>query len=162
MRVSRRLMASILFAPLFIAACGGTSSPSASSHSPMPSGEEAMMMQPGAENMKVNILSTPADLKGKPAVFTIVAYAIGGVATIGYLLALASGPAAVVVPLVATSPALAGLLGIMVLGERLVPLSWQVSRLRWSALSYCQPPGDSGSEPLKGLSRPFHNRLEPS
>ena len=60
MRVSRRLMASIFFAPLFIAACGGTSSPSASSHSPMPSGEEAMMMQPGAENMKVNILS-PAD-----------------------------------------------------------------------------------------------------
>jgi hypothetical protein len=60
MRVSRQLMASILFAPLFIAACGGTSSPAASSHSPMPSGEEAMMMQPGAENMKVNILS-PAD-----------------------------------------------------------------------------------------------------
>ena len=75
-------------------------------------------MQPGAENMKVNILSTPADLKGKPAVFTIVAYAIGGVATIGYLRALASGPAAVVVPLVATSPALAGLLGIMVLREK--------------------------------------------
>jgi len=39
-------------------------------------------------------------------------------ATIGYLLALASGPAALVVPLVATSPALAGLLGIMVLREK--------------------------------------------
>ncbi len=50
--------------------------------------------------------------------FTIVAYATGGVATIGYLLALASGPAALVVPLVATSPALAGLLGIMVLREK--------------------------------------------
>jgi uncharacterized membrane protein len=47
-----------------------------------------------------------------------VAYVLGGVATIGYLLALASGPAAVVVPLVATSPALAGLLGIAVLGEK--------------------------------------------
>ncbi len=61
---------------------------------------------------------TPADLRGTPAVFTNVAYAIGGVATIGYLLALASGPAALVVPLVATSPALAGLLGIMVLREK--------------------------------------------
>jgi uncharacterized membrane protein len=40
------------------------------------------------------------------------------VATIGYLLALASGRAAVVVPLVATSPALAGLLGVAVLKEK--------------------------------------------
>jgi len=52
-------------------------------------------------------------------VFTIVAYAIGGVATIGYLLALASGPAALVVPLVATSPALAGLIGIVLLREKM-------------------------------------------
>jgi bacterial/archaeal transporter family protein len=59
-----------------------------------------------------------ADLRGRPAVFTIVAYVLGGVATIGYLLALASGPAAVVVPLVATSPALAGLFGIAVLKEK--------------------------------------------
>jgi len=51
-------------------------------------------------------------------VFTIVAYAIGGVATIGYLCALASGPAALVVPLVATSPALAGLIGIVLLREK--------------------------------------------
>jgi uncharacterized membrane protein len=58
-----------------------------------------------------------SDLRGRPALFTIVAYVLGGVATIGYLLALASGPAAVVVPLVATSPALAGLLGIVVLKE---------------------------------------------
>ncbi len=61
---------------------------------------------------------TLADLGGSPAVFTIVAYAIGGVATIGYLLALASGPAALVVPLVATSPALAGLIGIVLLREK--------------------------------------------
>ena len=60
MHLSRRLIASILFAPLFIAACGGTSSSTSSAHSPMPSGEEAMMMQPGAESMEVNILS-PAD-----------------------------------------------------------------------------------------------------
>ena len=55
MRVSRRLIASILSAPLFIAACGGSSS--SAQKSPMPSGEEAMMMQPGAENMKVTTLS---------------------------------------------------------------------------------------------------------
>ena len=60
MPLSRRLIASILSAPLFIAACGGTSSSTSTAHSPMPSGEEAMMMQPGAENMKVSFLS-PAD-----------------------------------------------------------------------------------------------------
>jgi len=46
---------------------------------------------------------------------------VGGIATIGYLSALAAGPAAVVVPLVATSPALAGLLGILLLKERTGP-----------------------------------------
>ena len=56
MRVSRRLIASMLSAPLFIAACG-SSSGSAAQHSPTASGEEAMMMQPGAEKMKVTILS---------------------------------------------------------------------------------------------------------
>ena len=60
MPVSRRLIASMLSAPLIMAACGGTSSSSSAAHSPMPSGEEAMMMQPGAENMKVDVLS-PAD-----------------------------------------------------------------------------------------------------
>jgi uncharacterized membrane protein len=59
-----------------------------------------------------------ADLRGRPAVFTVIAFGIAGIATIGYLLALASGPAAVVVPLVATSPALAGLLGIAILKEK--------------------------------------------
>jgi hypothetical protein len=59
MQVSRRLIASILSAPLFVAACGGTST-STAQHSPMASGEEAMMMQPGAANMKVAILS-PTD-----------------------------------------------------------------------------------------------------
>lgn len=39
------------------------------------------------------------------------------VATIGYLYALSVGPASVIVPLVATSPSLAGLLGIVVLRE---------------------------------------------
>ncbi|HEV8671972.1 MAG TPA: EamA family transporter [Candidatus Limnocylindria bacterium] len=43
------------------------------------------------------------------------------VATIGYLYALSVGPASVVVPLVATSPSLAGLLGVVVLRERSTP-----------------------------------------
>jgi len=38
-------------------------------------------------------------------------------ATIGYLTALSLGPASVIVPLVATSPALGGLLGIVLLRE---------------------------------------------
>jgi hypothetical protein len=46
----------MLSAPLLIAACGGSSA----SSQPSPGGEHAMMMQPGAENMKVAILS-PAD-----------------------------------------------------------------------------------------------------
>jgi uncharacterized membrane protein len=48
---------------------------------------------------------------------TLVAYGVAGVATIGYLLALSAGPAAIIVPMVATSPALAGLLGIVALRE---------------------------------------------
>ena len=58
MRVSHRLIATMLSAPLFVAACGGSSA--TAQHSPMASGQEAMMMQPGAENMKVTILS-PSD-----------------------------------------------------------------------------------------------------
>jgi len=89
-----------------------------------PAGPSALLLLGAAVQVFVGLFLappwkwTPADLRGTPAVFTIVAYAIGGVATIGYLLALASGPAALVVPLVATSPALAGLLGIMVLREK--------------------------------------------
>jgi uncharacterized membrane protein len=48
----------------------------------------------------------------------VVAYVAAGIGTVGYLTALASGPASVVVPLVATSPALAGLAGILFLHER--------------------------------------------
>lgn len=39
------------------------------------------------------------------------------IATIGYLYALSVGPASVIVPLVATSPSLAGLLALFILGE---------------------------------------------
>ena len=89
-----------------------------------PAGPSALLLLGASVQVVVGLFLAPpwqwsrSDLRGRPAGFTIVAYALGGVATIGYLLALASGPAAAVVPLVATSPALAGLLGITVLKER--------------------------------------------
>ena len=55
--------------------------------------------------------------RGLLVVATLVAAAL---ATIGYLFALSIGPASVVVPLVATSPALGGLLGIVLLREQVV------------------------------------------
>lgn len=89
-----------------------------------PAGPSALLLMGAGVQVVVGLFLAPpgkwerSDLRGRPALFTIVAYVLGGVATIGYLLALASGPAAVVVPLVATSPALAGLLGIAVLNEK--------------------------------------------
>lgn len=55
--------------------------------------------------------------RGLLVVATLVAAAL---ATIGYLGALSIGPASVIVPLVATSPALGGLLGIILLREEVV------------------------------------------
>jgi uncharacterized membrane protein len=89
-----------------------------------PAGPSALLLMGAAVQVVVGLLLAPprkwqrSDLSGRPALYTIAAYVLGGVATIGYLLALASGPAAIVVPLVATSPALAGLLGIAVLKEK--------------------------------------------
>jgi transporter family protein len=60
-------------------------------------------------------LRSTFEAKGLFVVATLVAAAV---ATIGYLMALSVGPASVIVPLVATSPALGGLLGILVLKER--------------------------------------------
>jgi drug/metabolite transporter (DMT)-like permease len=50
---------------------------------------------------------------------TTLVLVLAAVATTGYLFALSQGPAAIIVPLVATSPALGGLLGGMLLNERL-------------------------------------------
>jgi uncharacterized membrane protein len=89
-----------------------------------PAGPSALLLTGAAVQVAVGLFLAPPwklerfDLRGRPALFAIVAYVLGGVATIGYLLALASGPAAVVVPLVATSPAIAGLLGIAILREK--------------------------------------------
>lgn len=54
--------------------------------------------------------------RGRGLVTTIVLLA-AALATIGYLSALSVGPASLIVPLVATSPALGGLLGIVALRE---------------------------------------------
>jgi drug/metabolite transporter (DMT)-like permease len=89
-----------------------------------PAGPSALLIMGAAVQVVVGLFLAPpwkwerSELRGRPALFTLVGYVIGGVATIGYLLALASGRAAVVVPLVATSPALAGLLGVVVLKEK--------------------------------------------
>lgn len=55
--------------------------------------------------------------------WTVLVLVLAAVATIGYLWALSKGPASVIVPLVATSPALGGLIGALALHER--PTSWQ-------------------------------------
>jgi uncharacterized membrane protein len=95
-----------------------------------PAGPSALLLMGAAVQVTVGLFLAPprtwsrADLRGRPAGFTIVAYVVGGIATIGYLLALANGPAAVVVPLVATSPAIAGLLGITILKEETSPRKW--------------------------------------
>lgn len=89
-----------------------------------PAGPSALLLMGAGVQIAVGLVLAPpskwklADLRGRPALFIVAGYVLGGVATIGYLLALATGPAAVVVPLVATSPALAGLVGIVVLREK--------------------------------------------
>lgn len=95
-----------------------------------PAGPSALLLLGAGVQIIVGLFLAPprawsiADFRGRPAAFTVIAYAIAGIATIGYLLALASGQAAVVVPLVATSPALAGLLGILVLRESTNRRQW--------------------------------------
>lgn len=55
--------------------------------------------------------------------WTVVVLALAALATIGYLWALSRGPASVIVPLVATSPTLGGLIGAIWLHEH--PTAWQ-------------------------------------
>ena len=62
-------------------------------------------------------LAAAENLRGRPLVVTLT-LAAAALATVAYLAALATGPASVVVPLVATSPTLGGLLGIVLLKER--------------------------------------------
>jgi uncharacterized membrane protein len=88
-----------------------------------PAGPSALLLLGASVQVVVGLFLAPpgrwsaAELRSRPAVLTVIAYVIGAAATIGYLLALAQGPVAVVVPLVATSPALAGLLSVVLLRE---------------------------------------------
>jgi drug/metabolite transporter (DMT)-like permease len=93
-----------------------------------PGGPSALLLMSAGVQVVVGLFLAPPrkwrrrDLLRRPAALTFIAYAAAAIATIGYLSALASGPASVVVPLVATSPALAGLLGILLLRESASPL----------------------------------------
>lgn len=93
-----------------------------------PAGPSALLVASAAVQVAVGLVLAPprrwsrSDLLRRPALYTVIGYGAGGAATIGYLSALASGPASAVVPLVATSPALAGVLGIIVLREE---ASWR-------------------------------------
>ena len=63
----------------------------------------------------------PFDVRGTfrgSGIITVATLVAASLATIGYLTALSLGPASVIVPLVATSPSLGGLLGILVLREQ--------------------------------------------
>lgn len=88
-----------------------------------PAGPSALLLMSAVVQVVVGLFLAPPvrwhrhDLLRRPAAFTVVAYMAAGIATIGYLSALASGPASVVVPLVATSPAVAGLAGLIFLHE---------------------------------------------
>lgn len=95
-----------------------------------PAGPSALLLMGASVQVIVGLFLAPlrawsaADFRGRAAVFTVIGYAIAGIATIGYLLALSSGPAAAIVPLVATSPALAGVLGVALLREKANARQW--------------------------------------
>lgn len=67
------------------------------------------------------------ELRDRLVRFTFIVLVLAAVATIGYLWALSIGPASVIVPLVATSPVLGGLLGAIALKER--PRPWQYAAI---------------------------------
>ncbi len=60
-------------------------------------------------------------LVARPGLVIVGVLVGASIATIGYLYALSIGPASVIVPLVATSPSLAGLLGLGILREPSTP-----------------------------------------
>lgn len=89
-----------------------------------PAGPSTLLLTSASVQLLVGLALAPragwtrSDLQGRLVVLTASVLALAAVATIGYLFALSIGPASVIVPLVATSPALAGILGILVLRER--------------------------------------------
>ena len=89
-----------------------------------PSGPSALLVTSAAVQVAVGAVllrrsGAPfPDLRPRLMRWAALVLALAAIATIGYLWALSKGPATVVVPLVATSPALGGLLGAVVLKER--------------------------------------------
>ena len=80
----------------------------------------AVQLAVGAWLLRRERLPVPS-LAGRLARLTVGVLALAAVATVGYLVALSRGPASVIVPLVATSPALGGVLGLVLLRERAGP-----------------------------------------
>ena len=85
-----------------------------------PSGPSALLVTSASVQVIVGTLllrrsnSPFPDLRPRLMRLTTLVLVLVAVATIGYLFALSQGPAAIIVPLVATSPALGGLLGAIV------------------------------------------------
>lgn len=92
-----------------------------------PAGPATLLLASSSVQLAVGLALAPgagwsaADLRGRLVPGTAAVLGLAAVATIGYLSALAIGPASVIVPLVATSPALAGVLGVAVLREPFQP-----------------------------------------
>jgi uncharacterized membrane protein len=92
-----------------------------------PSGPSALLVSSAAVQVGVGSLLLRRSGEALPVPSTpLLRWAYGvlilaALATIGYLWALSVGPASAIVPLAATSPALAGLAGAVVLRERVSP-----------------------------------------
>lgn len=95
-----------------------------------PSGPSALLVSSASVQVIVGMFLLKRSGGSFPAIrtplmrWTLLVLALAALATIGYLFALATGPAAIVVPLVATSPALGGLLGALILTERTTGLQY--------------------------------------
>lgn len=89
-----------------------------------PSGPSALLVSTASVQVIVGAVLLRRSGATFPAIrtplmrWTFVILVLAALATIGYLFALSNGPAAVIVPLVATSPALGGLIGAVALKER--------------------------------------------
>lgn len=90
-----------------------------------PSGPSALLVTSAATQVAVGFAllrrrrSSLPDLRRRLMRWTVLVLVLAALATIGYLWALSIGPALVIVPLVATSPALGGLIGALALQEPL-------------------------------------------
>lgn len=95
-----------------------------------PSGPSALLVTGAATQVAVGFAllqrrrSSLPDIRPRLMRWTVLVLVLAALATIGYLWALSIGPALVIVPLVATSPALGGLIGAVALHEPLRRLQY--------------------------------------